>query len=94
MCGTHNTQQTNEFTAIIYSPLVNEIYDCEFNYFDCYGKILYYASVSRHPYESYPPFAVAEFISSLHTKESIALFLSQVIQYHKKVQTLSHMPSP
>ena len=45
-------------------------------------KLLYYALVTRHPFDGYPSLAVAECITRDHTKESIYLFVSQT---HKKL---------
>ena len=43
-----------------------------------YKKLLYYALVTRHPFDRYPPLPVAKYITSDHTKDSIYFFLSQI----------------
>ena len=43
-----------------------------------YKKLLYYALVTRHPFDSYPPLPVAEYITTDQTNDFIYLFLSQI----------------
>ena len=43
-----------------------------------YKKLLYYALVSRHPFDGYPLLPVAEYIKNDHTGDFIYLLLSQI----------------
>ena len=59
-----------------------------------YKKLLYYTLVARHPFAGYPPVAVAEYITSDHSKESVSLFLLYVRAYEKKIYVQNSIGSP
>ncbi|CAB3979111.1 kDa in NOF-FB transposable element [Paramuricea clavata] len=49
------------------------------------GRLLYYAMVMRHPYPKFPPIPIVEYITSVHTIDSIRLMLRTLKEKEKEV---------
>ena len=49
------------------------------------GRLLYYAMVMRHPYPKFPPIPIVEYITSIHTTDSIRLMLRILKEEEKEV---------